>query len=115
MACDDVLLQSEDNNMTPPTPMTFAAIFMLIVIIGGFGYMAIRDVQFKANAPIVCEQIIDKTDMKVIQVRTDNYIDYTTTYHGYDVCRSRDGTIVSNISLGYGTEIEFMIYGLAKK
>jgi hypothetical protein len=94
------------------SPISLMAFFAVIVVILAFGYMAFVQWQFQATAEEICEQIVDKNDTQTTSVRNGNYINDVTRYHGYDVCRARNGTVVSNTSLGYGTELEIMLGGL---
>ncbi len=85
--------------------------FLLIIIVVMFCYSAYQNSQFKANAPITCQQVIDKSDYKSVELRDGNYIGYKYVYNGYDICTAKNGTVISNISLGYHEELYFMLYG----
>lgn len=95
-----------------PGPMSLLIVFAIVAMLGGFAYITISQFQSHADAKMVCEQIIDKNDTQITSVRNGNYINDVTLYHGYDVCKLRNGTVVSNTSLGYGTELEIILKGL---
>jgi hypothetical protein len=68
------------------------------------------------TAIATCERIIDKSDLKLDEVRHGDILNMMTKYHVYDICTAKDnGTVVRNVSLGYMTEGEVFFKGLAQK
>lgn len=94
------------------------SVFLAISVIALFGVLALAAYsrwEFQATATETCTQIIDKNDFHTETIRNGNYVNERVVYHIYDTCKDRNGIVTKNVSVGYGSENEAILYGLMKR
>jgi hypothetical protein len=57
----------------------------------------------------VCHLNRDIVDNQTVEERHGNRVELVTRYHVYDMCKTRNGTVVSNTSVGYLTFDELVV------